>query len=364
MAPDNTVAAQRATYWANHISKHDEDIKVDVVTATADSSKDYLPNTNNVYTVKNTNSGLLAKLFKNDKGASWLYDLQLFFNKTETVTYDAVILTGNPFLHFFIIKRLKAIHKCKIFLDYRDPFSRNERVVNNSLPNRMKRQVLKFIEYYFNSISDHIIVMNEFCAQLLCSCKDTTISIIDNGFDESELKKAIPHKLVDCDSKTFVYLGSFASDRNVNNLLRVFESSSDNLKLVHIGKEDKSVSEYPNTLAVGLVPYIEAQGYAKACDVGVVLASGKKFESTTKIFDYIGLNLPILIITKGQKETGNIHGLTKDYPMVWWATDNFEDIERVIKDILKALGQPNVEFDASEFSRQAGLRKLISILVA
>ena len=360
--PNKTVAAQRVSYWAENLSSHMPEVSVDVLTTS--EQMDYeCENINSIYVVPDTEKGLLSNLVKTDKGSTWYYALKRFFAKG-TKKYDTVILTGNPFMHFFIAQYLKSVMGCRVILDFRDPFAKNERSALNSPILRLKRKVLVLFEYFFCESADKIITMNSYCSDLLCSRSKEIVEIIDNGYDEKSLAKAKEESYFDKNSAlTLVYLGSFARDRNITNLLIANEKLSSKFNILHIGKPDADLIKDSRIKCTGLVPYTQAIGYAKASDVGLIIASGKKFESTTKIFDYIGMNLPILIVTNGEPKIGNVQEVVKDYPLVWWVENKPEAIERVLIEISHNLNQKKtIAFDPTPFSRENGLIKLVSII--
>jgi glycosyltransferase involved in cell wall biosynthesis len=360
--PDNGVAAQRISYWAENIKKHLENVEVDVITTTESDPK-IESSIDNIFVVPDRNRGLLRRLFKTDKGASWLSDLRIFFS-TSQKTYDTIIITGNPFLHFFIARDLKRMMNCKVILDFRDPFSKNERSVDNSLVLRAKRKILIILEYFFCEYADKIIVMNSHCAELLCSRRKDKVEIIDNGYDELNLERAKPISVFEDKSKpSLVYLGSFAADRDISNILVSNDNIGRAFNILHVGRSSANLKDDCRVKSVGLVPYSQAIGYAKGCDIGVILASGKGFESTTKIFDYIGISLPILIVTNGTPKTGNIYELVRHYPSVWWAENTIDSITETLTAI--SLSRRNLEsptFDRIQFSRSEGLKSLVSTI--
>lgn len=360
-APDRIVAAQRVSYWAANIKEH-IDVDVDVITASDQSSAEVL-RVDNIIHIHNSRSGFLGRLFKSDLGATWFYDLKKHFSKNKK-KYDVVIITGNPFLHFFIARVLKKTMGCKIILDFRDPFAKNERNASTAISVKLKRKILVLFEYFFCEFADKIIVMNESCKKLLCSRQQDIIEIIDNGYDEKSLNNATKKIIVGNSSKKIiVYLGSFAVDRNIDNLLTSNKTLGFAFDILHVGKPLEGLDNQKGVTCTGLVSYSDAIGYAKGADIGLILASGKAFESTTKVFDYIGLELPILIITNGEVQTGNIHEVTKDYPAVWWASNNEQSIIDALKEIMIfKLNFKTNDFSKEKFSRKHGLGALANFI--
>ena len=360
-SPEKTVAAQRVSYWAKNIKEH-VDIEVDVITASEQCIEE-TSRIDNIFHVPNSRTGLLGHLFKSDLGATWFYDLKKYFSKNKK-KYDVVVITGNPFLHFFIAKILKNTMGCKIVLDFRDPFAKNERNASTALSVKLKRKMLVLFEYFFCEFADKIIVMNEGCKKLLCSRQQEIIEIIDNGYDEKSLNNATKKITVGNNSKkTIVYLGSFAVDRNIDNLLTSNKALGFAFDILHIGKPLEGLDNHKGVTCTGLVSYSDAVGYAKGADIGLILASGKAFESTTKVFDYIGLKMPILIITNGKIKTGNLFGLLNEYPLVYWAENNIISIKSALTEINNTTIEKNMDnFNVDQYSRSEGLLKLVRVM--
>ncbi|MDO9181461.1 MAG: glycosyltransferase, partial [Bacteriovorax sp.] len=184
--PYEGVGAKRISYWAKNLKRIDNSItKCDVITAIKQKNK--FSTIDNVFYVENTNQGLLGKLIKFDIGASWYYNLKHFVKKNiKQNDYDFVVLTGDPFLHFFIIDDFKKLG-IKTILDFRDPFANNPRgIKKDTLVKKIKHFILKKIEEYFLVKSDFIIAVNQYCVELFENYKKYKykIKVIDNGYDE------------------------------------------------------------------------------------------------------------------------------------------------------------------------------------
>ena len=114
-SPEKTVAAQRVSYWAKNIKEHvDIDIEVDVITASEQCIEE-TSRIDNIFHVSNSRTGLLGHLFKSDLGATWFYDLKEHFSKNKK-KYDVVVITGNPFLHFFLSKNRLNLKQYRLLL--------------------------------------------------------------------------------------------------------------------------------------------------------------------------------------------------------------------------------------------------------
>ncbi|AXH11879.1 glycosyltransferase [Halarcobacter bivalviorum] len=366
--PFSSVGAKRISYWAKHLKRVDSNISICDVITTISQTEEF-DTIDNVFYVKNTNQGLLRRVIRFDKGASWLYDLKKFVkNNIKQNEYDFVVLTGDPFLHFFIINDFKKL-RIKTIIDFRDPFANNPRgIVKDTFVKKIKHFILRNIEDYFLSKADCIITVNQYCIELFENYKKYLhkIKIIDNGYDE-QLFKSIEKKEYIKKSEDnvikFTYAGKLYADRNPKVFFKCIEKF-DNIKFYHIGEKSEYIKEESKQISsLGFMSYKQTLETMVSFDVCTIFTSGHLFESTTKIFDYIALNKIILIITEGEVRTGQLNNITKEYPFVFWAKNNEKEIEYILRKILKdCLSMSQLEFDSYNYSREYGLKKLIEIL--
>ncbi len=362
--PHNGVGSQRMSYWAKNLAKEEKGYVVDVLTTTEESSKLNNEGIRNIYIVKNTGKSLLS-LFIKDQGVVWKRNVKAKLSElTSKFSYDVVIMSGGPFMQFTLIPYIKKLFGCKVILDFRDPFSNNPRFNNGFL----KVLIKKIYEKEFIRNADHIITVNDYCLPLL-ALYDKYIdkfSTIDNGFDERIIDKAGEVTIADNAGVNFVYAGTFYDDRNPMNFINVItqEIYTDSVSFYHIGGASSFLNEFRNNKNVfeyGVKSYKETIDIINTMNIGLVFTSGLEFESTSKIFDYIGLEKAILIITKGKIKTGRLHQITKDYPKVFWTIDNQEAIKITLDLINKS--DFKVSFnDKLRYSRKEVLKKLISLL--
>lgn len=363
--PFSGVGAKRISYWAKHLKRVDNSItKCDVITAIPQTEK--FDNIDNLFYVEDTNQGLLQKIIKFDKGASWLYNLKKFVKDSiKKNDYDYVVLTGDPFLHFFILNNFKKLG-IKTIIDFRDPFANNPRgVKKDTLVKKLKHFVLRKIENYFLLRADLIITVNQYCVRLFENYKKylNKIKVIDNGYDEQLFKKIKIQKDSDNREKIikYTYAGKLYKDRNPEIFFQCLEKFN-NIEFYHIGEQSEYIKEDSKQIySLGFLSYEKTLMTIKSMDICTIFTSGYFFESTTKIFDYIALNKTILIITDGKIKTGQIFNITKDYPKIYWVKNNQKDIKDILE-IIKKDSNCNNKFNSYIYSREYGLKKLIDIL--
>lgn len=365
--PFSGVGAKRISYWAKHLKRVDNTIsKCDVITAILQTEK--FDTIDNVFYVENTNQGLLRKFIKFDKGASWLYDLKKFIkNNIKQNDYNFVVLTGDPFLHFFIINDLKRLG-IKTIIDFRDPFANNPRgIMKDTLVKKAKHFILRNIENYFLSKADYIITVNQYCVELFENYKKYLykIKVIDNGYDEQlfkNIEKKGYFKKLESNVIKFIYAGKLYADRNPQIFFKCLEKFDD-IEFYHIGEQSEYIKEDSKQIfSLGFMPYEQTLETMKRLDVCMIFTSGYSFESTTKIFDYIALNKTILIVTDGEIKTGQIYNITKDYPYVYWAKNDLNEIEEILIKIKNEYSNMSeIKFDSYQYSREYGLKQLIEL---
>ncbi len=364
--PYEGVGAKRISYWAKNVKRMNPSItQCDVITATKQNTKNVYEYIDNIHYVEASRYSLFGSVFKFDPGASWLKNLKKFTKENiKKNSYDYVVITGNPFLHFFIINEYKKLG-VQTILDFRDPFATNPRGIKLDSPiKKFKNYILKRIEKYFIKNANYIITVNQYCVLLLQDhekFKDK-IHIIDNGYDEQLLRLVDAKKIEKRLPLHICYAGKLYKDRNPLKFLDIIKQQ-DNFIFHHIGEESEYLIDINGEKVIkhGLKSYIETLNIIGQMEIAVIFTSGYTFESTTKIFDYIALDRIILIITDGGIKTGAIDDITKNYPQVYWAKNNVIDIEVTLQSIKNNIQCIKYE-DKYLFSREYGLSKLNEFL--
>ena len=360
--PFQDVGVLRTSYWCEELNKK-ENIFCNVITAVCQDQK-----SDNIFYVKDTKRYNPLSFFINDKGLSWRKDLKDFiYHHSKQYHYDTVIFSGGPFLHFSLISLCKRVFKCKVILDFRDPFSFNPRFNNNLI----KVKIKQLFERRYINLADHVITVNSTCLDLITLGMKTKnknkYKIIKNGFSDTAVINVINSFERETHKKTrLIYSGKFYSDFNTDYFFRIISSKEfkDKFEFYHIGKKYNLIKKYNNNgniFEMGYLQYEENLKYIYNSDIGCIFTGGKEFESTTKLFDYVGLKKPMLIITEGEIKTGNIHKLTHKYPNVYWSKNNYEDIKNTLSRIIRDRPM-NCDFDNYKYSRRYGLDKLVEVL--
>ncbi len=356
------VGAQRVSYWANNIAQLSNDsISCDVLTSKYDLKEQH-NGIDNVFCVGGEGKSIF-NLFVKDQGYNWQKNIRSFFLKRDnSVKYDTIIISGGPFMQFQLVPFMKKLFNCQVILDFRDPFANNPHFGNSWL----KIMVKAHYERLFINNADTVLTINETCSKLLSFSERNIdkLKIIENGYDDLIVDKAnLQNNISDNDKINFVYAGKFYDDLNPARFLKLISSAdnANNFSFSYIGTEASTIAGFESITDHGAKDYRSTIDIINSCDIGLIFTGGKPFESTTKIFDYIGLNKPIAIITGGTTKTGELHSITAGYPCVFWAENN----ETSILTMLEKLKSSNLEVnypDRDTFSRRAGLIKLIDMI--
>ena len=354
--PYEGIAIKRVKFWHEGFNRHGLDSDVFTSTLSNDVNENISRDSKHMKT-------LLGRFIKYDASINW-YPAVVKYIRRNKDKYSHVILTGSPFLYLVSVIYIRLFTRIKIILDFRDPFSNNPRgelFRSKKIINKFKKKVLNIIERLLTLSAHKLIVMNKFCAELAV-CSSSKIEIIDNGFDNIILEKISKNNISD---KYFhiTYLGSFFKDRCPTSFFKVIENDDFINRVIfhHIGSETNEF-KYPKIhRTYGYVDYKKGLEIFSHHHLGIIFTSGNDFESTSKIFDYIGMKKSILIITNGEKYNGNLHEITKGYPSIFWSRNYGPEIRDVLNKIMES--ESNIfEYSTYPFSREAGLEKLSQLI--
>ena len=361
--PNKEVGANRTRFWINDLDKSSDDFEPVVITATPFAEAERLKKEQ--YYVAPTGITPVSLLIK-DEGIKWRSPLIDFFESHQFTDVYGIIMTGGPYMHFSITPRIKQILNCPVLLDYRDPFANNPRFHGQQIKAWIKRH----FERQFVKNADVITSVNSDCLGLLTgfeSEKDK-FHVIPNGFDEETFKtvKADLTETPPDDKYVMIYPGKYYKNASPNaTFIAIKELIAEDhvIKFVHYGgRESLSVLENDSFIEEhGIVDYTEIVKGLLTAHIGIIYTEGDAFESSTKVFDYIGAEIPIIVITNGILYTGNIHRITADYPLIKWCKNNKDDIKQVMLELFKT--DLNIKYpERSNFSRVKGLEKLLNTL--
>lgn len=362
--PDLEVAANRTRFWVEDLNRHFTQYTTTVITGTAFTPKEQLASEQ--FFIAPSKFHSLSLLIK-DPGLKWKVPLIKFLKSGKLKDPYVFVITGGPFMHFSISEVIHNLFKSKVVLDFRDPFSNNPRFHNSTFKIALKR----YFEKRFIKAADHIVSVNKECLNLLAGFKpnDNKFHVIPNGFDEETIRKVKSEMSLrkTHEEMWLIYPGKYYENILPNNTFKAIKELLDEgvaIKFIHYGKKlvaSKTNSENHCIEENGIVDYEKVIKGLLEANIGVIFTEGGDFESSTKIFDYIGTELPILIITNGKLYHGNLHYLTMNYPLALWCKNETNEIKKTIRKFLDK--ELIIEYpEKLNFTRRSGLEKLLKII--
>jgi hypothetical protein len=368
------VGAKRINYWASELPREaDRPLTVDVVSAmpqgqAPDVRHHFVPDRGRAELVTPFEGepewracAVGREVEQSAKfstaGYYWRYGLERYFQDRLEV-FDAVVISGNPFAPFEFATWAKRRWGAAVLLDYRDPFANNPRMRYTD----QARQEAAYVERGYNLASDAVLVVNDDCVGLVAGPRDARVVVVPNGYDDRALDSLVRSEPGPAsDVVTLAHAGSFYADRSPNALVAALKPGRQ--RLIHIGPVGPFVSLEDASDVVdvrGGMPYAKAMATIAGADLGIVYVTDTGFETPTKIYDYLGLGLEVLVITTGPVRGGALGRALEDVPGVHWVPNRRE----ALLDFLTGY-KPELHLDRSRresFSRRHGTRHLFDQL--
>jgi len=358
--PNKEVGANRIRFWVTYILKYHPEIEPVVITATKFSAEEQIAQFQ--YYVEPDASNPINWLIK-DQGLNWSRPLVNFFNENHFENLAGIVMTGGPFMQFSSISQIKKNCKCKVLIDFRDPFSDNQRFSNSFVKKMIKRSY----EKQFVKNADFVVSVNSDVLDTLAGYKEDSSKfiVIPNGYDDISIDEA-RRSVHSIDNKglNLIVAGKYYLRGDPSEAIHAtMELSDEGLEVnySHYGGMEagvKEVPEHPSIIEHGITDYVEIAKALVAADIGLLITQGVEQNTPTKLFDYMGAELPILIITDGEFYKGNTHHVTSDYPYVRWCKNIKTDIKKAISEMSRS--DLSVEYpERKKFSRREGLNTLL-----
>ena len=325
--PTSLVSTQRLNYWHQFLSKmaEEDDKPLEVVWLSATSRAAHLPR-NRV--VKDRGNHLVSPDFRQTLaqavatgvptlGMSWQDFVKKEVQHWED-SFDTVIISVGPFGYLELGEFFKELWDCQIIIDFRDPYSRDPRMVFS----RQQREWLEWHEKRSVACVEAIVSVNSQCLELIAPEVETKRIIVNNGYDDSVVDRAYrSNASLGKGNKSIklVYCGTIFRDLGLENLLEALNPEKH--QLLHFGR-DQTVNKSVNSEMLESKGFIADKSQLvhelQSCDAGILRLGGESTTSTTKIFDYIACDLDIIIITDGKAQSGAVHEMTAGLDGVYW----------------------------------------------
>lgn len=332
--PFEGVGGKRISYWAKKLM------------VTENDKKFVITRFNENFNTKDNDFNLYR--FSYDVKSRFLWFLWAFKTLISLLVIDKsiVVITGGPFFPMalgFLVRLMGA----KLILDFRDPYARN--------PLHKVSISKKIFKYFFEFIvclpANKIITTSIHSGNLIASSKQKFV-FIDNGYDES-VKSSIDTSQKKI-KNTIGYAGKISPGRDINKFLKILENHSffSDYTFHYIGPDEKLINDNLKceVISHGPKPYKETLEILNSLEILLLIYGGEKFESSTKIFDYIGLEGNIIVYNSREIYEGAAIDILEMYGSYKVFNENTDNIFYSKKKY--------IEF----FSRSEGLKKFEKIL--
>ncbi|MDG2193781.1 MAG: hypothetical protein P8K77_02785 [Polaribacter sp.] len=324
--PYEVVGVKRISYWANQIKSVSKGrYNPAIITST----------------YEDTTSSNITRI-KSPLSNSFFWSIKIIPTLIKSLSDKSIIvITGGPFGTFWLTYLFRLFNK-KVILDFRDPYA------NNPIHkiNFFKKTFKNIYEFLVCLPANKIITINNECSKLI-NCNYNKIELIENGFDERVLKEINRKNIVE---KTICYSGKISQGRDLNEFLTKMKKSPilKKYKFLYIGPDFSKIKNKDLVRSYGLLSYKENLEIISSCEYTLLLYAGYPFESSTKLFDYIGLNKPIIVYSSNKNRQGSIPKIMESYSNSFY----FESKSYKINPQQK---------NNDEYSRMSGLILLINL---
>jgi len=368
--PTTLVSTQRLSYWHQTLGKiaAEDEVHLDVVWLSATYNAESFTN-NRV--IKDRGNYLVSSEIRQSLrraidigvptlGISWLDYVQEETKKWDE-QFDTVIISVGPFGYLKLGNHFKNLWDAQIIYDFRDAYGGDPRMVFS------KKQRAWIDEHEKTSVAhdDIIISVNNQCLQVIAPEVTAKRAVVNNGYNETIIDKertSTKNKKGIEEIIRFVYCGTIFRNLGIDEFVEAL--SIDRHRLVHFGRDQTNSKILQSHEAVERRGFIADQSQLTremlGCDAGILRLGGEITTGTTKIFDYIGCDLDIIIITDGKLENGAVHDLTKELNGIYWVKNNSASITKFVNSYMPTRGTRN---ERENFSRRHQASILLDLIM-
>lgn len=274
--------------------------------------------------------------------------------------FDTVIISVGPFGYVDLGEVVKAQWDARVIIDFRDPYGGDARMGftldRRTWVNAHERRAI--------ASADAIVSVNDRCLDVIGPGISIPRQIVNNGYDDEAVREAQAGftPLIDDDFIRLIYCGTIFRQLPLDDVLDALSATRH--RLLHAGR-DQSPSQALQSHVVGqslgfITDRIELNRTLLGCDAGIVRVGGEATTATTKIFDYIGTDLDIIIVTDGAPRSGAIHQMTDGLSGVFWVQNDPDELSEFF-DSYKPSKTPRPERES--FSRRAQTEAMLDLIL-
>jgi len=231
--------------------------------------------------------------------------------------FDAIWHTSGPFLPLTAVPVLKRLLDVRYIVDLRDSWTlhpyKSERTLFGHLYDKVSTVVEPRVLHAADIVTTATEGITNAYREKYPSIRDK-FTTIENGYDPSDFPQL---DVENAERFTIVYVGKFASFRDPTPFLEALANVQEKVDIdfVHVGTPEESVQSAVSRLNIedcfectGFVDRAEVTRQIRRADLGLAISGGSPQEMTTKIFDYIACDTPILACGPPRGAMANVAG--------------------------------------------------------
>lgn len=366
--PGGGVGAFRAAKFAKYLS---EDWDVDVLTASS-----------NAVETRATLSDLPDSLTVRECSVPWS-DAPVELNKlrwtpnlvskitnlNSTHDYDAIWQTAGPFMPLASVPVVARRIDAPVVVDFRDSWTLMPYKPELTLFGRLYYALSHRIEPRVLNAAAAVTTATEGMTSAYESEYPRIaerFATIPNGYDPDDFPDV--DAMTDSDAFRIVYAGKFGWYRDVEPFLRALAelATEYDVEFVHAGREEPEVVETARKF--GIESAVECIGYVeraeltrriRGADLGLAISGGSDQEMTTKIFDYIACETPILACGP---ESGSMANVVRRFENGVVAPNTTTEILRSLRTLCENPADSLGDGPYEEYTRERSAEKLDALL--
>lgn len=276
-----------------------------------------------------------------------------------------ILISGPPFSLFRIVNQIRKVDdKVKIILDYRDGWSQ-----------RIKSSRFLFFKKIMNKVEKKILHKSDFtlCAteqiyKDISFLKKKNIFLIKNGFLERSKNIKKNSKKNNFKEISIGYFGLISDNSFGYRDVNVIYDSLSNIKKIKFSFygnsiiKNKKLKEFKYFNFNKNISYFETQNKMKNFDYLLILHTEKstaKEVVTGKFYEYLSSGVPIIMISNGETEAGN---LIKKYKLGYSIDYSKISLNGFFMNLKKKYNFVKNSSNLKLFSRKEQNKKLVKII--
>ena len=369
-APSSLVGAQRMTSLAKYLVDQGNEVHVIHLTAetmqrtTGNSCRSVAPEGIILHPFDLPEE--LPNIFANELNKGRAFDV-VFERVLQSYEFDGLFVTLGPFYPLYSLKKFVEKYKLPYVLDFRDLGS-IERIKKDTLLNYIKTSLTEVYAHHVEATvikgADYVTVV---CPgdvgrmQKAYKIPDDKIDCIFNGFDEERTKDVVLRQPEQGGKFRIGVFGKFMIYNKAKGplILRAVDrlrKEGFDVEIVHVGVGQDDVRQTIADMGIDPACY-NGQGI-QDYRVGVEIMSGCNMFAMdyvhptglgTKIFDYIHLNKPVLVVAPGDIYFAEFISRFENCFRVEDEEEIYLTFRKIITEQIKTLDDT---VDADEFSRR------------